>query len=114
MGNQTVGRQLMHALDASGDPVPVSVSDLGGGGTVDLNAEAPATYDAETQTIGVQLGTGANTAAAGNHTHSAGDLPTAEAVADVEEEDTDAAVASTLNALLASLRGAGYLAGGGD
>lgn len=156
--NQGLGFQLMHALDGSGEPVPVSVSDLGGGGggmgPEDITANAPATWDAETATVGVAVGTSSGQVAAGDHshtaaqvgaapadhthdyadlsgtptipsspgdvgaapashTHVAGDLPTAEAVADVEDEADVATVAAQFNALLASLRGAGYLAGGG-
>lgn len=51
---------------------PLPVSGAGGGGMLpeDITASAPATWDAETQTIGVTLGTSSTTAAAGNHTHS--------------------------------------------
>lgn len=116
-------------------------------GPEDITATAPATWDAETSTVGVAVGTGAAQVAAGNHTHTpaqvgaapashthdaadidagtlaaaripglaaskissgvlaAARLPAAAAVPDA----TDDAVA-TVNALLASLRAAGYLA----
>lgn len=40
------------------------------GATGVVAATAPATYNSGTQTVGVTLGTTANTAAEGNHTHS--------------------------------------------
>ena len=40
----------------------------------DISAVAPATWDEETSSIGVTVGTSAGSVAAGNHVHAAGDV----------------------------------------
>lgn len=116
------------------NPLPVTGAGGGGGmGPEDISAAAPATWDVETATVGVDVGDGAGQVAAGDHTHDAADvasgtlaaaripnlaaskitsgtfpaarLPTAAAVPDATDDP-----AATVNALLASLRSAGYLA----
>lgn len=68
---------LLHYLGDDGKPVAVSAANplpgAGGGGGMtpdDISADAPATWDAETSTVGVDLGSGASQAAPGNHTHT--------------------------------------------
>lgn len=46
----------------------------------EVSASAPATWDAETRTIGVSLGTTAGTAASGDHTHTAAQISDATTV----------------------------------
>ena len=116
------------------DPLPVTGAGGGGGmGPEDISATAPATWDADTMSVGVDVGTGAAQVASGDHTHDAADvasgtlaaaripglaaskitsgtlaaarLPAAAAVPDATDDP-----AATVNALLASLRAAGYLA----
>lgn len=116
------------------NPLPVTGAGGGGGMTPEeITATAPATWDAETSTVGVDVGTGAAQVAAGDHTHdaaaitagtlaaarvpnlaaskitsgtlAAARLPAAAAVPDATDDP-----AATVNALLASLRAAGYLA----
>ena len=53
------------------NPLPVSGAAGGGGMTPEeITAAAPATWDPETRTIGVSVGTGSNQVAAGNHNHN--------------------------------------------
>jgi len=40
----------------------------------DISATAPATWDEDSSTIGVDVGTGASQVAAGDHVHAAGDV----------------------------------------
>lgn len=79
---------IVQYLDGDGNPTtvttttPLPVTGAGGGGGMtpdDISADAPATWDAETATIGVAVGTSADTAAAGNHTHTAADIGAATA-----------------------------------
>lgn len=70
-----------------------------------VNATAPATYNAGTQTIGVTLGTGADTACAGNDSRlSDARTPTAHTHAQSE-------IAGLVAALAAKLDASGYTAG---
>lgn len=116
------------------NPLPVTGAGGGGGMTPEeISATAPATWDPDTATVGVDVGDGAGQVAAGDHTHDAAAvtsgtfstaripnlaaskissgtfnadrLPKAAAVPDATDDP-----AATVNALLASLRAAGYLA----
>lgn len=98
-------------VEVSGDnPLPVTGGGGAGGMTPDdISADAPATWDAETATIGVAVGTSAGTVAAGNHTHAGLMSGSAPAVPDSEAEDVETLVGD-LNALLSALRARGVIA----
>lgn len=109
---------IVQYLDGDGNPTtvttttPLPVTGAGGGGGMtpdDISADAPATWDAETATIGVAVGTSAGTAAAGNHTHAGLMSGSAPAVPDSEAEDVETLVGD-LNALLSALRARGVIA----
>jgi len=106
MAGGYVGGPVIFALDANDTPAPVHLSDLGGGGggvqPEDISATAPATWDAETSTIGVDIGTGANQAAAGNHSHTPASIGAATAaqgaLADSAVQPGDLATVATSGA----------------
>lgn len=135
---------IIHMLTPDGDIVPVNADNplptSGAGGTgmqpEDIIATAPATWDPETSTVGVTVGTAAGTVAAGNHTHAASAITSGTlAIARIPTGTTSATVATgdrglsgaaaaqadstasdvaglvaDLNALLAKLRTRGVLA----
>src|SRR5699024_2902085 len=60
---------------SAANPLPVAGGGGGGGMTpADISATAPATWDEDSSTIGVDVGTGASQVAAGDHVHAAGDV----------------------------------------
>src|SRR5699024_12832803 len=60
---------------SAANPLPVSGGGGGGGmEPADISAVAPATWDEETSSIGVTVGTSAGSVAAGDHVTAAGDV----------------------------------------